>query len=328
MRLPQPLLDSPFFLFEKLAELERALGEYSDPELIGEVRRLESLGLPPIASGSALATMIGINPGLVWSFVNRNRKHYRTFYIPKGSSFRRIDAPRVALKVVQKWLATQFGKIYQAPDHVYGFVPNRSHIDAAKVHVQSQWVLSVDIENFFPATPQKLVAEVMRAVGYSSSSGDLISQLTCLNGGLAQGAPSSPILSNFCFSDIDVKLSEMAQKYNVRLTRYADDITFSSRAEYPDGLREEALCMFERTPWTISQRKLQLSLAPERRKVHGFVVHGNEPRLTKGYRNRLRAYRHLVATKQLDPDFLKKAMGHLAYGDFVELIKKGVRDNI
>ncbi len=261
--------------------------------------------------------MLGINQGLVWSLINRTDKHYRTFHIPKGSSFRRIDAPRVALKIVQKWLGTQFNKDYVAPDHVYGFVLHKSHIGAAKRHLKAEWVLSVDIENFFSTTPQWLVIDSLCKMGYTPHSATIISQLTCFNGSLGQGAPSSPVLSNLCFSDMDIKLHAIAQSYGARLTRYADDIVFSGTEAFPTGIDEAVLSCFVGTPWKSSARKFETSISPARRKVHGLLVHGDQVRLTKGYRNRLRAYAHLISTKELDAKTSRKMKAHLAYGSLI-----------
>lgn len=317
MRLPQPLLDSPLFQFERLDDFERAIGEYSHVELL-EIRRLASIGLPPIISESTLGTLIGVNPGLIWSFVNRPRKHYRQFYIAKGRHRRRIDAPRIALKIPQKWIGTQLAGRYNAPDHVFGFVPGRSHVGAARVHVGANWVLSLDIENFFPSTPQKLVAEALVSAGFNLSGAELIAALTCLEGGLAQGAPSSPIISNFCFAPWDKGLSTFASGKKVRLSRYADDIVISGDAAYPEGLKEQVCELLKSSPWRISESKTRVAFSPARLKVHGLLVHGREVRPTKGYRNKLRMFRHILSNRSnLDPKFVDKVRGHISYENSV-----------
>ena len=44
---------------------------------------------------------------------------------------------------------------------------------------------------------------------------------------LPQGAPTSPIVSNMICLKLDISLLQIAKKYHVTYTRYADDITFS-----------------------------------------------------------------------------------------------------
>jgi len=40
--------------------------------------------------------------------------------------------------------------------------------------------------------------------------------------------------------------------------------------------------------------------------------------LTKGYRNRIRAYRHLLSAGKIQGKDIPMIQGHLAYADFVE----------
>ncbi|MBK5163958.1 reverse transcriptase family protein [Paraburkholderia domus] len=266
----------------------------------------------------ALATMFGINPGLIWSFENRPRQHYRSFSIPKGRTTRQIDAPRVALKLVQKWLSVHLSRAFQPAEHVYGFVSNRSHVQAAARHVGARWVFSVDIQDFFPSTPVDLVAESLQTIGFGHEGARLLSRLACLRGALAQGAPSSPVLSNICFQHVDEQLILIASRYGVRLTRYADDIVISGTDELPPTLENDVRALFSQGPWRLADQKTQIAQLPDRLKVHGLLVHGEKIRLTKGYRNRLRAYRHLISRGGIQDADLAKVKGHLNYATSVD----------
>lgn len=318
MRLPQHLLDSPFFQFTSQAELTKALTGTVEEEEYGEIQRLVHLGLPPVTSRFVLAAMFGVSPGLIWSFESRSNRHYRTFFLPKGKGRRQIDAPHVGLKIIQKWLSIQLEKSYLPLDHVYGFIRSRSHIQAAAKHCGAAWVFSVDLKDFFQSTPQDLVAISLEGMGFHSDGARLLSSLCCLRGALAQGAPSSPILSNICFQKLDQMLLQTAKRHNVVLTRYADDIVFSGKDKFPETLRQEVTRAFDGRPWHLAEQKTRLSILPSRLKVHGLLVHGEAVRLTKGYRNRLRAYRHLIANDKINSEDLAKVRGHLIYSAFVE----------
>ncbi|WP_243039256.1 reverse transcriptase family protein [Dyella sedimenti] len=211
-------------------------------------------------------------------------------------------------------------------DHVFGFVAGRSHVDAARVHVNARWVLSVDIRDFFQSTPQHRVVDALQGIGFPDEGAELIATLACLRGFLAQGAPTSPVISNICFSELDDFLSQIANDYDVKLSRYADDIVFSGENEYPSELHSRITALFEGGPWQLASQKTSIAIAPKRLKVHGLLVSGSEVRLTKGYRNRLRAYDHLTKKKgHVKPEDLAKMQGHLAYGDFVaKLSSSGV----
>lgn len=320
MKLPQPLLDSPFFQFNSFDELNRALSVVWAPDEADEARRVIALGLPPVTSVASLATMFGINPGLIWSIRHRPHRYYRSFNIPKGQRFRQIDAPRVLLKVIQKWVSVQLQRVYTAPDHVYGFVPGRSHVDAAVVHCGAHWVFSLDIADFFPSTREAQVVNALMSLGYNEKSADLLAKLSCLRGGLAQGAPTSPVLSNICMAAVDQQLAAAASARGVRLTRYADDIVLSGTGAPPADLELEVRAILSATPWTVAEGKVSLDVAPARLKVHGLLVHGNAVRLTKGYRNRIRAYQHLFNRSAIRDQDLAKIHGHLEYSRYVDQV--------
>ena len=314
MRLPHSLLESQFFLFGNSEELLAALGDSVEQSEKDEVVRLTDLRLPPIASRDVLATMLGINPGLLWSFEYRPAKHYRRFTIPKGNGRERvIIAPRVALKVLQKWLSVQLQRSYVPSNHVFGFIPGRSHIEAAKVHRRADWTYSVDIADFFPTTPLHVIQEVFESLGYRVEASEMLARICCYQGFLAQGAPSSPVLSNLALRHIDAQLAWLAEVFDVRLSRYADDIVFSGVGAFPDKLATEIEGLFVRAPWALAPDKTEFRSLPARLKVHGLLVHGEEVRLTKGYRKKLRAYAHLMANGRVRQEDRQKIAGHLQY---------------
>ena len=149
MRPPPPILEDIALTAGGVDELLRAVEERCSQVEKEEIKRLSEMGLPPVVSVSTLAAMTGYNSGFLWSLIHQTRKHYRKFTIPKGNSRRCIEAPKVGLKFVQKWLSLHFERVWESHNAVHGFVTGRSHISAAAVHLGSQWVVSVDIEDFF-----------------------------------------------------------------------------------------------------------------------------------------------------------------------------------
>lgn len=318
MRLSHPFFSSVGFQFESVDDLRRVLESQCSEEELAAAVRLFSSGLPPITSVLSLSTLLGVNPGLIWSLQHKTKQYYREFSIKKGRGERKIQAPRVVLKLIQKWIAVVLGNALTLPSHVFGFVQGRSHIDAALVHVGAHWVFGIDIRDFFRSTPQLLVQRKFEELGYPSNGARLLGSLTCLNGFLAQGAPSSPVLSNLCFSEIDERLRQLANIHNCRLSRYADDIVFSGLDAFPEGLRDDAVMLFVSSPWELAPEKTEIHALPHRLKVHGLLIDGDRPRLTKGYRNKLRAFRHVLKSKDLTDSDKSRLAGHVSYADHVE----------
>ncbi len=313
MRLPQLLIESLLFQYETVDDLVLSLGQDVSVAEAADIRRLVALGLPPIISRDVLATIIGVNPGLIWSMERRPHRYYRYFTIKKGVGERHIFAPRVALKIIQKWLSHHLANAYQAPPHVFGFVAGRSHLQAASVHCGARWVHSVDIRDFFPSTTANILSATLQAIGYNDLSSELIARLCCLNGRLAQGAPTSPTLSNFVFREMDSRLTQVAERFGARLSRYADDIVFSGTENLPEELPACVAELFVGQPWQLAPEKTETAVLPHRLKVHGLLVHGDKIRLTKGYRNRIRAYEHLQARGRISEADARRVGGHLMF---------------
>jgi RNA-directed DNA polymerase len=325
MRPLHPSLLSVGFQFANDDELTKVFSEKLSPDELGKVLLLFANGLPPVTSRAVLAALLGVNPGLIWSLTKRTKSYYRFFSIPKGDSVRRIQAPKAVLKVIQKWLSIHLTNAIMVDDHVFGFVPTKTHIDAAVKHLKAEWIFETDIENFFRTTPIALVKEKLLELGYPEHGAELISELACLEGYLAQGSPLSPVLSNLCFATTDISLKKLAEKYGCRVTRYADDIVFSGVGSVPSELQNEVESVMAQTPWKLSGEKTKTHKLPNRLKVHGLLVHGIEARLTKGYRNKLRAFQHLIAKGAVDAADLNRLKGHVSYSkqviERIELIK-------
>jgi hypothetical protein len=274
--------------------------------------------LPPVVSVRCLATLFGYSAKFTGALYRQSEKYYRTFTIPKGKKRRTINAPKVALKVIQKWFGFHLAEVANFDGAVYGFVKGRSAVDAAALHCGADWVYSVDIENFFPSTPLATVADALVGIGYPQHGAEIIAKLCCYNGGLAQGSPASPVLSNLVFRDVDTELAELAKAYKLCFTRYADDVVFSGKEEFFDEIKPVIRKTIESRGWKIAEAKEHLAKRPNRLKVHGLLVHGEKPRLTKGYRNRIRAFRHLLAKNAIDDDDFARVMGHISYASSVE----------
>ena len=186
MRPPRfSLLERPCLTVGTAKSLIDALGPKCNDAEKQEILRLCELNLPPVTSTNTLSVLAGFNPGFTWSLINRTSEYYRQFSIPKGGGQRTIEAPKVALKLLQKWLAIHFGRAWHPIDAVHGFVTGRSHITAANIHLGAHWLVSVDIENFFPSTSLTEIEPSIVKLGYKAASSlNILCKLSSLRGKL------------------------------------------------------------------------------------------------------------------------------------------------
>lgn len=299
--------------FCTLEELRLALGDDHNENEWADVENHYHRGYPVATSAIMVAALFGYTPRFVGAMMQRPSRYYRRFEIPKGSGSRSIRSPIVSLKVIQKWISTTLSSSVVHPSEVYGFVPGRSAVQAANRHCGADWVYSTDIENFFTSITTQRVIAALDGIGFSEQVSRTVARLVTLDDVLPQGSPASPVLSNIAFRDCDSSLVEIAGRFGATYTRYADDIVFSGFGAFPSELRRLVGEALDNHCWRQSKGKERTMIVPERLKVHGLLVHGSFPRLTKGYRNRIRAYRHLKAAGRVREADVRKIDGHLAY---------------
>jgi RNA-directed DNA polymerase len=230
-------------------------------------------------------------------------KKYTTFYIPKKSgTSREIKAPATALKIIQQKLNQVLLCIYQPKPSVHGFVPERSIVTNAKMHCSKEWVLNIDLKDFFPSINFGRVRGMFMAFPYelNESIATILAQICCFDNALPQGAPTSPIVSNMLCAKMDAQLQRLAQKHRCYYTRYADDITFSTSLRvFPYALAgitptgkievgDELRRIIKENGFEINTSKVRLQKRNRRQEVTGLTTN-EKPNVRRNYVRQIRA---------------------------------------
>jgi RNA-directed DNA polymerase len=150
---------------------------------------------------------------------------YHTFHIPKSSGgLRRIDAPQPELMNALRELKMLFEQHMFALYHTtaFAYVRGRSTVDAIKRHQrnESKWFAKFDFADFFGSTtPEFVLNQLSWLFPFSEIVKDSDRELELrkalslcfLSGGLPQGTPISPFLTNVMMTPIDhnIKLSPL-----------------------------------------------------------------------------------------------------------------------
>lgn len=153
---------------------------------------------------------------------------YRQFTVPKRSDgVRTISAPTDSLKRVQRRILRRLLRGLRAHDAAHGFERGRSIVTNARVHCGQDVVVRMDLVDFFPSTQKRRVHRYFRRIGWNRPAAKLLTRLCTHEGGLPQGASTSPRLSNLVNYRFDARIAGMAAALGGRYTRYADDLTIS-----------------------------------------------------------------------------------------------------
>ncbi len=167
------------------------------------------------------------------------QRRYKTFTLRgRAGKIRTIEAPIKPLKLLQTRLASALASSYRPPQRVHGYVPERSIVTNARRHVRQEWVLRLDLENFFPTINFGRVRGLFLKAPYSCSPvvATLLAQICTHNNRLPQGAPTSPLISNLICRRLDRELSSLAKSERCYYTRYCDDLVFSTNGRFPRAL--------------------------------------------------------------------------------------------
>lgn len=246
-----------------------------------------------------------------YAYSSHNKKRYITFQVPKKKKgeFRTIDAPCAGLKMIQRALNLIFQTIYIPHEAAMGFVPHRSVVTNAKVHVGQKYVYNIDLKDFFPSITSGRLFKRLQVAPFSMDKkmASIVTDLCCYTNAdgknvLPQGAPTSPTITNFISEHLDRKLTKLARAYGMRYTRYADDITFSCSSNMfaEDGKFCKSLrnIIEEEEHFKINTDKTRLCHSGERQEVTGLTVN-EQTNVTRKYVKQIRLFLHIWEAKGL-----------------------------
>jgi retron-type reverse transcriptase len=239
-----------------------------------------------------LARRLGVDK----SQLRRIEPRYHEFTIPKRSGGkRRILAPDRELKALQQAILRRLLARLRVHNAAMGFERGRSIVTNALAHRGQAVVLRFDVCDFFPSTSAKRLQRYFRRIGWNRPATKLLLRWCTHDGGLPQGAATSPRLSNLLNYRLDARLAGMAAKLGAVYTRYADDITVSFAEDDRDKvhyIQRFVRRVVEAEGYRLHHRK-KLSI---RRRHHQQIVTGlvvnDRVNLPRSVRRWLRAVEH------------------------------------
>jgi retron-type reverse transcriptase len=178
------------------------------------------------------------------------------------------------------------------PDWINGFVKNKSVKTNAEAHLNKRMIIAFDIKDFFESTNEGILKKALNKY-FDKDVTKLLIDVCLLGEGLPQGAPTSPVLANISFIDIDIRLKELSDKNYGTYTRYADDITISSSDRGIYDLIRYIENIVEDGGYTIKSTKTRSLPTSGRQVVTGLVVNKKvQPSIN--YRQNLKAKLHNI----------------------------------
>jgi len=247
---------------------------------------LQARGTYPVLSLGHLAHETGASYSYLREVVSRTRDPYRSIAIPKPSGgSRAISAPEPIIADVQRWiLANPLGNL-AGNSASFAYQPGRSIVQCAEQHLGAQWMIKMDLHNFFSTVTESRVYEVFRNLGYRKLVAFELARITTRAEGarhrswlaaryaipsyavdtpgiLPQGAPTSGQLANAVAGALDGELQRFSLEEGLTYSRYSDDLVFSCRDTFSRARSVQLI------------RRISEVIARER-----FVVHDQKTRI-------------------------------------------------
>lgn len=256
----------------------------------------------------SLAKWLGITDGQLRFLLYKQteQQRYRTFMVPKRrGGQRQIAAPIGILAYLQRRIARALNELSPPRVIAKGYVKGRGIADHAAVHARRKWVVCIDLEDYFPSINFGRVLGMFmgKPFGLPREVAVCLAQICCFNGSIPQGAPTSPVISNIVARQLDRRLAEFARKYRVSVSRYADDLAFSSNISAPPlalvdaagGCGEVIQDIVKSCGFKVNISKFKMMRGGDRKFVTGLVVN-SRPAMPRSWRRQTRVMLHLRET--------------------------------
>lgn len=280
---------------------------------------------------------------------SRPSTHYKVFKIPKRKiGFRVIAQPTPQVKAVQSQIVSFLEKKSKIHPCSMAYQKGCSIKKNALAHSDCEFILKVDLENFFNSINPEMLFNALESQSIVISDDDKFILEECLFWNrskkrtskliLSVGAPSSPYLSNIVMYDFDRVINKICINLNVNYTRYADDLTFSTKeknvlSEIIPKIRE-ALKTFFTSKIIINESKTIFSSKAHNRHVTGITLtNNNKISVGREKRRYISALIHKFKNSLLDESDIYHLQGLFSFAchievDFKKRMKKKYGDDV
>jgi len=267
--------------------------------------------LRKITTKPELAVLLGVNATILTYTLYKltPSTQYTQFTIPKkNGGIRTIFSPSDKLKSMQSSLSdllldcideinepkqkdTTYKKVLS-----HGFVRECSIITNAMMHLNTKNVLNIDLKDFFDSFNFGRVRGFFIKNNHFKLDphiATVIAQIACFDNKLPQGSPCSPVITNLITHSLDIKLASLAKRHSCTYSRYADDMTFSTRKSvFPSQIMRQEKNEFitgkklkneiKRAGFSINEKKTRIQYKDSRQDVTGLIVN-KKPNVKKEY---------------------------------------------
>jgi RNA-directed DNA polymerase len=279
------------------------------------------------------------------------------------TKYREIIEPNPPLKKIQRQMLAVLRDIMSIKPHAsaMAYEKETSIVDNALFHKDSNHFVRIDLSDFFgsinpnffrsvltkyyefgllqlhdyyladknPFMIEELRGRFERLIDQSNRIVDILIDIAFLDNKLPQGSPLSPYLSNLAMMEVDYNIAEALldgdySNNQIRYTRYADDMVFSSFSSINKiQLVKMVKAYLASTPLKVNDAKTGYYKLPAKVQITGLTV-SNDHQVTYGHLNKAQLKRELfilminIKNGNFDLEVSQKILGKLSYLAMIE----------
>lgn len=188
-----------------------------------------------------LSIFLNCRQDTINKIIKSNYRPYKVLNIPKRN---RSRGTRTVLKIEcsefsdsLKSFSRRFelflkSKMNDFPStNINGYISGRSILRNARPHIGANYLLKLDIKDFFKSIKRELISSRLINLDINPQIATDLSRFLTVDNELPLGFPSSPVIANFIFHNIDIKIESRCKELNCEYSRYADDLVFSNKID-------------------------------------------------------------------------------------------------
>lgn len=192
--------------------------------------KIDQCALYKCGSKTRLASVLKVHPDVL----KRLPISYHSFPIDKKNDkkFRLITAPDWALKRMQSRILQLLQNV-ERPEWIISGTKGKSYIDNGKIHCQNDYVLTLDIAQFYDNCRREAAYRFYRdTMKTSPDVAGILADITTHSNRIPTGCPTSQLIAYYAYENMFEEIHCYALQHNLLFTLYVDDMTFSSATAF------------------------------------------------------------------------------------------------
>ena len=221
---------------------------------------------------SHLALRLGINEKELHHVSSNMDKYVEQVKVTKSNGkIRTTYRAKPRLKSVLRSIQVSLLEPLPLPSTLHGGIKNKSPKSNAAPHIAQEYVVTLDIRDFYPSIHHTRVHHLFLNLGCTYPVAKLLTRLVTFNGSVAQGFPTSTAIANLIVSEFEPRFVNLCEQHRLTITFFQDDITISG-GHRAVKLVNLFIKVLHQCGLKINGRKLKIQPKDVEQKVTGIVV--------------------------------------------------------